>query len=180
MTVAAAHHDGRITDPHDLPVLARNAVLGLEWLAARAGFLRGMNDGMIFDGDVAYPISRVRKPFFRGIAKHRFDLGADVEPLAMDAEFRDVANGGDLLDQHAVFDFRFGAGTLGAHPFGDVAGHANPAAIGQGGNGHFRRDLRSVAVMHGQRPEPPAMFLQGFLNLRLYRGGIPGAGSLSP
>src|SRR5438874_12168559 len=119
MTVAAAHHDGRVTDPHDLPVLARNAVLGLEWLAARAGFLRGMNDRMIFDGDVAYPISRVGKPFFRGIAKHRFDLGADVEPLAMDAEFRDVANGGDLHAQHAVFALRYSACTLAAHPFGN-------------------------------------------------------------
>src|SRR5882762_762123 len=115
MAVAAAHHNRRVTDPYNLSVLAGNAIFGLEGFAACAGFLRGMNDGVIFDGDATYPISRIRKPFLRGVAEHRFDLGADVEPLAMDAEFRDVANGGDLLDQHAVFDLRFGAGTLGAH-----------------------------------------------------------------
>src|SRR5437899_12007106 len=96
MTVAAAHHDGRITDPHDLPVLARNAVLGLEWLAARAGFLRGMNDGMIVDGDVAYPISRVRKPFFRGIAKHRFDLGEIGRASCRDGVKDGMVSDGDV------------------------------------------------------------------------------------
>src|SRR2546421_12516379 len=112
MAVAAAPHNRRVTDPYDLPVLACNAIFGLEGFAACAGFLRGMNDGVIFDGDVAYPISRIRKPFLRGIAEDRFDLGADVEPLAMDAEFRDVADGGDLLNKHAVLNLGLGTRTL--------------------------------------------------------------------
>src|SRR6266446_3510088 len=115
---------------------------------------------MIFDRNVANPILGSREPFVDGVAEHRFDLRADVEPLAMEAEFRDVADGRDLLDKHAVFDFRFGASALRANPFRDVAAHADRAAIGQGGYSHFHGESGSVRMMYGDGPIPSAMFLQ--------------------
>src|SRR5216683_5618809 len=134
------HHDRGVADPYSLPILACNAVFGLEGFAARGGFLRGMNDGVILERDVTYPIGGSRKPFLRGVAEHRFDLRADVEPLALDSEFRDVTYGRHLLDEHAVFRFGFGARTLGAQTLGDVVAHANGAAVGERSDGHFRRD----------------------------------------
>src|SRR5713101_2396031 len=164
MAVTAAHHDCRVADPHGLPILVCNAIFGLEGFAVSAGFLRGMNDGVIFDRDVKYPISRTRKPFFNGVAEHRFDLWADVEPLAIDAEFRDVTYGRDLFDEHAVFGFGIGARKLRAQLLSDVVTHANRAAVGQGSNGHFRADHCSVAVVHGERPEPFATLFRGSPN----------------
>src|SRR5882724_11163719 len=125
MTVTAADHDRRVADPHGLAVLARNAIFSLEGFSARAGFLRGMYDGVIFRRDVANPLFRSRQPFVLGVAKHRFDLRADVEPLALHAEFRDVTYGRDLLDKHAVFDFGFVASALRAYSIGDVAADAD-------------------------------------------------------
>src|SRR5438445_9699084 len=180
MAVTAAHHDRRVADPHGLPVLQPNAIFGLKGFAASTGFLRGMNDGVIFDRDVTYPISRTRKPFLSGVAEHRFDLWADVEPLAIDAEFRDVTYGRDLFDEHAVFSFGIGARTLRAQLLGDVVAHANRAAVGQGSNGHFGGDHCSVAVVHGEPPAPFATLFQGFANFRHDRRHIPGVGNLPP
>src|SRR5882762_6535751 len=180
MAVTAAHHDRRVADPNGLSVLSYDAIFGLEGFATCAVLLRGMNDGVIVDGDVTYPIFRIRKPFLCGVAQHGFDLRADVKPLAVDPNLGDVAYGRHLLNELAIFNFGFGTRTLRAHPFGNVAAHANRAAIGQRGNGHLHGDRCSVAVRHGQRPEPFAMLLQGFANLRRYRCHIPGGGNLSP
>src|SRR5437899_1993936 len=115
---------------------------------------------MVIGMNVADPVFRIRKPFLRGVAQNRFDLRADVEPLAMSAQFRGVADGCDLFDEGAVFDFSFGAGTLGAEALRDVVAHANRSTIGPRGDGHFRWDYPSVAVMHGPRPEPLALLFQ--------------------
>src|SRR5256886_1435183 len=157
--IAAAEENGGIAEPNRHPVLASNAILSLERSAARTGFLRGLHDGMIFDRNVANPVFGCREPFVRRVAEHRFDLRADVEPLALSAEFRDIADGRDLFDEHAVLDFGFGASPLRANPFRDVPAHADGAAIRQGGYGHFRGDCGSIATAHGDGSVPPAMLL---------------------
>src|SRR5437879_1509123 len=179
MAVTAAHHDRRVADPHGLPVLARNAIFGLKGFAASAGFLRGMNDGVIFDRDVTYPISRTRKPFLSGVAEHRFDLWADVEPLAIDAEFRDVTYGRDLFDEHAVFSFGIGARTLRAQLLGDVVAHANRAAVGQGSNGHFGGDHCSVAVEAAARQRWRCTANAGIATMPVGSSAGAGAGALA-
>src|SRR5260370_18224609 len=118
MAVAAAHHHRCVADPNDVPVLPRDAIFGLEGFAACAILLRGMNDGVIVAGDVTYPIFRIPKPFLRGVAKHGFDLGAAVIPLAADPTFGDVTYGRNLIDELAVFHFGFRTRTLRAHPLG--------------------------------------------------------------
>src|SRR5438477_12363828 len=139
-----------------------------------------MHDGMIFGRNVANPILGSREPCVHGVAEHRFDLRADVEPLAMDAEFRDVADGRDLLDKHAVFDFGFGASALRADPFCDVAAHADGAAIGQGSYSHFHGERGSVRMMYGDGPIPSAMLLQRLPNFLFHGSHVSRLGDLTP
>ena len=180
MAITAAHHDCCVADPNNLSILVCNAIFGLEGLAARAGLLRGVHYGMIFDRNVAYPFLGSREPFVRRVAEHRFNLGADIEPLALNAEFRNVANGRDLFDEHAVFDFGFGASTLRADFLRDVAAHADGAAIGQGGYSHFHGERGSVGMMYGDGPIPSAMLLQRPPNVLFHGSHVSLLGDLTP
>src|SRR6266576_773027 len=135
---------------------------------------------MIFDRNVANPLSRSRKPFVRGIAEHRFDLWADVQPLAVNAELRNVADGRNLFDEHAVFDFGFGASTLGANPVRDVAAHADGAAIGQSRYSHFHGDRGSIPMMYGDGPIPSAILLQSLPNVLLHEVHVSRLSDLTP
>src|SRR2546429_7690131 len=118
-----------------------------------------MHDGMIFGRNVANPILGSREPFVHGVAEHRFDLRADVQPLALNTKLRDIADGRDLLDEHAVFDFGFGASTLRADFLRDVAAHADGAAIGHGGFCPFPWGGRAPGGEYcGVAPAPPPGF----------------------
>src|SRR6266481_5494050 len=158
MAVTAADHHCRVADPYVLAVLARNAIFSLKGFTARAGLLGGIHDRMIFGRDVSNPFFRSRQPFVHGVAEHRFDLRADVEPLASHAEFGDVTYGRDLLDEHAVLDLGLVTSALRAYSIGDVAADADGAAIGQRSNGHFHGHHSSVAVVYGEGSKPLAMF----------------------
>src|SRR2546430_12739632 len=48
----------------------------------RSVLLRGMNDGVIFDGDVAYPIFRIRKPFLRGVDRKSTRLNSSHSQIS--------------------------------------------------------------------------------------------------
>src|SRR5437660_10017045 len=135
---------------------------------------------MIFDRNVAYPFLGSREPFVRRVAEHRFNLGADIEPLALNAEFRNVANGRDLFDEHAVFDFGFGASTLRADFLRDVAAHADGAAIGQGGYSHFHGECGSVGMMYGDGPVPSPMFWRAPRKVRFPGGPLRLQGAVTP
>src|SRR5256886_7931705 len=117
-----------------------------------------MHDGMIFGRNVANPILGSREPFVHGVAEHRFDLGADVQPLALNTKLRDIADGRDLLDEHAVFDFGFGASTLRADFLRDVAAHADGAAIGHGGYSHFHWGGGARGLMYWDWAVPSSLF----------------------
>src|SRR5579863_9344202 len=65
--------------------------------------------------DVVHPVHWVREPFPRRIAQHGFDLRAHIMPGAAGAEFGDVGNGGEALDQSAIAGFssaKFGPGPV--------------------------------------------------------------------
>src|SRR5258707_7154390 len=180
MTITAAHDNSRVAHPNDFTVLAGDAIFSLEGLASLATFFSGMHDGVVFRMNVIDPFPRTRDPFVRGVAQNRFDLRADVEPLATNAEFRDVADGCDLLDEQAIFDFGFVTSALRAYSLRDVAGNADAAATGQGSNGYFQGDGRSVFVVHGDRTEPLAVILQALANIGLHGCHILGIGHLVP
>ena len=74
------------------------------------------------------------QPLIGGVTENGFDLGANVVPPAMDADFRDVGDGVHLFDEHAVLRFGFGAGFLRALAARDVAANPRRAAIGHGRN----------------------------------------------
>src|SRR5580698_7278513 len=65
--------------------------------------------------DVVHPVHGVGEPFPRRIAQHGFDLRAHIMPGAAGAEFGDISNGGEALDQSAIAGFgcaKFGPGPV--------------------------------------------------------------------
>ncbi len=107
-------------------------------------------------------------------------MRADVEPLAAGAQFRNVADCCDLLDERAVLDLSFRARALLADALRDVVAYADRAAIRQRGNGHFRANHFALRVMHSERSEPFAMLFKCFSNLQLHRRPILGIRYLPP
>src|SRR2546429_10031049 len=139
-----------------------------------------MHDGMIFGRNVANPILGSREPFVHGVAEHRFDLRADVQPLALNTKLRDIADGRDLLDEHAVFDFGFGASTLRADFLRDVAAHADGAAIGHGGYSHFHWGRGPAGLKDGGGAVPTSLFFDAPPDYLVLRDPHPRPGGPPP
>src|SRR5579864_2310635 len=99
MAVAATDNNGGVAHPDDAAVFTNHAVLGLKVFAAEAGVFSGLDDCMIFGRNVVNPILGSGEPLVGSIAKDRFDLRADVKPLAIDTNLGDVTDSGYLFDE---------------------------------------------------------------------------------
>src|SRR5437879_1005751 len=74
------------------------------------------------------PIFGACQPFFLCVTKNGFHLRAHVMPFAVQAYFRDIANGRYLLDEQLVLGFGLGVRPLGTQAVADVPGYGDDPA----------------------------------------------------
>ena len=157
--IAALHDHGGVVEPDLAAVLALDPEFRLKGCATFAGFFGSGNGRQIIRMNQLGPALGDAQPLFGRVAENGLHLRADVKPLSVNADFRDIGDGVDLLDEHLVFGFGF-------RVLRKVAADTGSATVGHGADVQFDGKIGAVSPVQQYLGRPFARLGQRAPHLR--------------
>src|SRR5580704_2040357 len=130
MAVTSRNHHRGVANPDHRAIFAHNPVFRLKSLTAQARCFRGLNNRVIFRWNVTRPVAGADQPFLLRVTRYGLDLGTDIVPLAVDTEFGDITDRGDLFHKRAVLVFSVDTRLLRFLSRSDIVAYACRNAVG--------------------------------------------------